>query len=232
MTYQSKILVVDDTAEIRLLVKKYLKDIAVEVHQASNGLEAIKMIESGAGYELVLLDVMMDVMDGHQAMEKIQEMDSYYKPKVCFLSAKRERRDVAQGVQLGAYDYLPKPLDKELLISKVSEILGSSHDQDFVMAEVGFACNLNSENGEEAIITEISESHLKMLAPFGLEVNSLLAVYSKDFKSLITVNYVFVRILQSRKQGDKYGVTACFVGLNEVEKQKIRVFTMRRRSVP
>ncbi|NMM61814.1 response regulator transcription factor [Clostridium sp. P21] len=109
------ILVVDDDKSIRNLIKVYLENEGYNIFEASNGAEALVMINEN-DFDLVILDVMMPILDGISACIKIRE--SYTMP-IIFLSAKDEEIDKIQGLTVGADDYVSKPFGSMELIARV-----------------------------------------------------------------------------------------------------------------
>lgn len=109
------ILVVDDDKNIRNLIKVYLENEGYNILEASNGAEALVMINEN-DFDLVILDVMMPILDGISACIKIRE--SYTMP-IIFLSAKDEEIDKIQGLTVGADDYVSKPFGSMELIARV-----------------------------------------------------------------------------------------------------------------
>ncbi|MFC1841254.1 response regulator, partial [Thermodesulfobacteriota bacterium] len=114
----SKILVVDDEAPNRELLKDFLEAKDYTVITAENGKEAVEKI--GEKPALVLLDIQMPVMDGFQALKKIKEVDTSIGVVMVTGLA---REDVAMAcIEAGAHDYITKPIDMNHLIN-VIEIL-------------------------------------------------------------------------------------------------------------
>lgn len=110
-----KILVIDDDITIKNLIEVYLKNEGYEVDSASNGEEALKLIEE-YNYDLVILDIMMPKLDGVSTCIKIRE--KFVMP-IIFLSAKGEELDKIQGLAVGADDYISKPFGSMELLARV-----------------------------------------------------------------------------------------------------------------
>ena len=104
---QNTILVVDDEKDIRNLLEIYLLNEGYKVLKASDGKEAIELIEN-EDIHLVVLDVMMPKMDGMEACKKIREKLNI---PILMLSAKSEDMDKIQGIMTGADDYISKPFN-------------------------------------------------------------------------------------------------------------------------
>lgn len=113
------ILVVDDEPINQQVFKNHLSHQNFRIVQAMNGEEAIRTIEAGAPFDLVLLDVMMPRMSGYEVCEKIREKYLPSELPVIMVTAKDQLQDVVQGLSLGANDYLPKPFHKEELLARI-----------------------------------------------------------------------------------------------------------------
>ncbi len=112
---KERILVVDDEITIRNLIETYLKSEGYIVDKASNGEEALRIIEAYE-YDLIILDVMMPKLDGVSTCIKIREK---YAMPIIFLSAKGEEIDKIQGLAIGADDYISKPFGSMELLARV-----------------------------------------------------------------------------------------------------------------
>ena len=115
----NKILVVDDEKEIRNLIEIYLKNEGYEVKKASNGEEAIKILEK-EDIQLMILDIMMPKMDGIEVCKKVREHLSI---PILMLSAKSEDMDKIEGIMTGADDYMTKPFNPLELSVRVKALL-------------------------------------------------------------------------------------------------------------
>ena len=114
-----KILVVDDEPRFIRLVEANLVTEGYEVIRGSNGQEAIDAVV-GDKPDLVLLDVMMPVVDGFTALERIREFSNV---PVIMLTAKGEEIHRVQGLNLGADDYITKPFSANELLARVRAVL-------------------------------------------------------------------------------------------------------------
>lgn len=112
---ETNILVVDDDKSIRNLIKVYLENEGFHILEASNGSEALMMLNE-TKFDLVILDVMMPILDGISTCIKIRE--SYVMP-IIFLSAKDEEIHKIEGLTVGADDYITKPFGSMEVIARV-----------------------------------------------------------------------------------------------------------------
>ncbi len=113
------ILVVDDEKEIRDLIGIYLDNDGYKVIKASNGLEALNILEK-EDVDLILLDIMMPNMDGMEACLKIRQDKNM---PIIMLSAKSEDMDKIMGLTTGADDYVTKPFNPLELLARVKSQL-------------------------------------------------------------------------------------------------------------
>ncbi len=119
-----KILIADDEARMRKLVGDFLRKKDYDVIEAENGQKAVDIFFDNEDISLVILDVMMPVMDGYEALKEIRQ---YSKTPVIMLTAKSEERDELQGFDLGADEYISKPFSPNILVARVDAILRRSN---------------------------------------------------------------------------------------------------------
>ena len=123
---ESKILVVDDEAHIRMLIEQTLEELedqGVEILTADNGMDALELIKSEKP-KLVFLDVMMPKMNGFDVCRTVKRelgMDDVY---IVMLTAKGQEFDRQRGNEVGANIYMTKPFDPDELLAKANEVLG------------------------------------------------------------------------------------------------------------
>ena len=114
-----RILVVDDEPVNQQVLKNHLASGLYELVQAMNGEEAIRCLESGEAFDLVLLDVMMPRMSGYEVCRQIREKHLPSELPVIMVTAKNQVEDLVQGLSLGANDYLAKPFSKEEFLARI-----------------------------------------------------------------------------------------------------------------
>ncbi len=115
-----KILVVDDEARMRKLVKDFLSKSGYEVLEAEDGSRAVDIFLEQKDIALMILDVMMPIMDG---WETCREIRSYSKVPIIMLTAKSDEKDELLGFQLGVDEYISKPFSPKILVARVEAIL-------------------------------------------------------------------------------------------------------------
>lgn len=118
-----KILVVDDEARMRKLVKDFLTVKGFQVVEAGDGEEAVDIFFAQKDIALILLDVMMPKMDGWEVVKTIRK---YSQVPILMLTARVEEQDELQGFKLGVDEYISKPFSPKILVARVEAILRRS----------------------------------------------------------------------------------------------------------
>ena len=118
-----KILLVDDDLRNSFALSKVLKNAGLTVVMAENGQVALEILEKEDDIDMVLMDIMMPVMDGYEAMGRIRRQTRFKDLPIVALTAKAMVEDRAKCVQAGANDYLAKPVDTAKLMSLMRVLL-------------------------------------------------------------------------------------------------------------
>lgn len=113
------ILVVDDEPINHQVLKNHLPSSSYHLTAALNGKEALEIIDSGAAFDLILLDVMMPRMSGFEVCQKIRERYLPSELPVIMVTAKDQAADLVQGLETGANDYITKPFSKDEFLARV-----------------------------------------------------------------------------------------------------------------
>jgi CheY-like chemotaxis protein len=139
----SKILIVDDEAPIRALMRATLTMAGHQVTEAGGGEEALEKIKK-QNLDLVVLDIMMPVTDGYEVLERIKAMPSKAHIPVIVVTAKSyESEGIMREMTAGAIDHISKPFDPEDLEIAVSRALTADEDQlDLKRAMMSRGANL------------------------------------------------------------------------------------------
>ncbi|NLT51290.1 MAG: response regulator transcription factor [Ignavibacteria bacterium] len=118
---QKKILLVDDEQDIIEFLQFNLEQNGYKVISANDGEEALKRLNEKP--DLVILDVMMPRMNGYQVFSKIRSVKEYEKLPIIFLTAKTGELDEIHGLELGAEDYILKPISQRKIIARVNSVI-------------------------------------------------------------------------------------------------------------
>ena len=129
-----KVLVVDDEARMRKIVKDFLVAKDYKVVEASNGEEAIDIVYEDKDIDLVLLDVMMPKMDGWETCREIRKVSQV---PIILLTAKSDETDELLGYNLGIDEYITKPFSPKILVARIDAILRRTNklnEEDIITA--------------------------------------------------------------------------------------------------
>lgn len=114
---KAKILVVDDSETDRLIIKKILNDY--ELKEACDGLEAITILQNNSDFDLIILDLNMPKMNGFQVLESLKSNPCWTKSSIIILTNYDESENEIKGLELGAVDYIRKPLNLQSLRKRI-----------------------------------------------------------------------------------------------------------------
>jgi two-component system cell cycle response regulator len=117
-----KILTVDDSKTIRLIVGKAFKPFDVDVFEASNGVEGLA-VASREKPDIIILDITMPIMDGSECLAKLKSNPDLKSIPVIMLTAESGRENVLKIAKMGVRDYLVKPFKEDLLIERVGRVI-------------------------------------------------------------------------------------------------------------
>ncbi len=112
-----KILIVEDDMRSAFALSRLLSERQMTVLKAENGQRALEVLDENPDVDLVLMDVMMPVMDGHEATRRIRAQKRFAQLPVIALTAKAMKGDMEKCLDAGANDYLAKPVDGQRLLS-------------------------------------------------------------------------------------------------------------------
>lgn len=135
-----RILLVDDEPDILEIVGYNLKNEGYKIYTAKNGIEAVEKAKKHIPH-LIILDIMMPEMDGIEACEKIRATKGLENALITFFTARNEDYSQMAGFDVGADDYITKPIKPKVLISKIKALLRRVDD-------------VNTEESEQITIGE------------------------------------------------------------------------------
>lgn len=122
-----KILLVDDEARMRKLVKDFLVKKGYVILEAGDGEEALEVFYKNNDISLILLDVMVPKLDGFSVLREIRNVS---KVPVIILTAKGEEEDELKGFELGVDEYISKPFSPKILSARVDALLRRANKLD------------------------------------------------------------------------------------------------------
>ena len=117
-----KVLTIDDSKTVRLIITKHLSVFGLEILEAENGEAGVAKAKEGKP-DLILLDYNMPVMDGHQALLALKDDPSTSPIPVIMLTTETVQDTVLKLIKLGLKDFIAKPFTREILLKKVNSVL-------------------------------------------------------------------------------------------------------------
>lgn len=119
-----RVLIVDDSRTIRLILRRILTEIGLSVVEAGNGSEALVVVDTEpAGLDLVMADWNMPEMNGFDLLTKLRERTELSSLKVVMVTTEAELGHMTMALEAGANEYIMKPFTKEIVKEKL-ELLG------------------------------------------------------------------------------------------------------------
>ncbi len=115
------ILLVDDEESNIFALGSYLEAREMEVVVAKNGDDMMFLLNKGVRPDIILLDIMMPVMDGYEALHILKNNISFNKIPVIAVTAKAMKGDREKCIEAGAWDYIAKPVDLKVLLDKLNQ---------------------------------------------------------------------------------------------------------------
>ena len=207
-----KVLVVDDEARMRKLVKDFLTVKGFQVLEAGDGEEAVDIFFKQKDIALIILDVMMPKMDGITALKTLRARGNT--TPVLILSAKSEIDDKVLGLDSGANDYLTKPFDaKELLarIRAITRIQNTGTSSQITYGNITLDCatyELSSASSSFKLANrEFQMMELLIANPTHLIPTQRFLEKIWGYDSDVEINVVWVYISYLRKKLDALGAT-------------------------
>ena len=161
---RATILVVDDTPENLNLMYELLRDY-YRVKIAGTGEKALAIAAVDPPPDLILLDVMMPGMDGHEVCRRLKRDPRVRNIPVVFLTAKAEVEDERAGLALGAVDYITKPISPPIVLARVQTHLKLKSATDFLRDKAAFLeQEVNTRTREVALIQDVTIISMASLA--------------------------------------------------------------------
>lgn len=221
-TAKQKILVVDDEPDIVELIAYNLKREGYQVHTASNGQEAVTTAKKVMP-DLIILDVMMPKMDGIEACRIMRAMPEFKSTFMVFLTARSEEYSEIAGFNVGADDYIAKPIKPRALLSRINAILRRNaptddlpHEKleisDLVIDREAF---LVFKNGEKIVLAKKEFELLYLLAskPGKVYTREVILKNIWEDSVVVTNRTIDVHIRKLREKiGENYVSTVKGVG--------------------
>lgn len=219
---KQKILIVDDEPDIRELIEYNLKKEGYQVFTASNGQEGVSEAKRSHP-DLIILDIMMPKMDGIEACRILRTMNEFKNTFMVFLTARSEEYSEIAGFNVGADDYIAKPIKPRALVSRINAILRrNSQPEEEVENKLEIAdltidreTYLVYRNGEKIVLAKKEFELLYLLAskPGKVYTREVILKSIWEDSVVVTNRTIDVHIRKVReKLGENYISTVKGVG--------------------
>lgn len=226
-----KILIVDDLKSILITLEAILQKEGYYVAACTNSIDAIDRF-SLEHFDLMITDAIMPVgSNGYTLIATIRNGNRNKEIPIIMLTGKREKADIERALSVGANDYIVKPIDPDILVSKVKSILQLNESK-----QSNFAAALVSAQATVTLKTEIvsiSESEIKFVTNYQLTPGQLYR-FTSDFFRNFDIDTVNTRITDCVKSTEttvnSFNVAAQFIGLTDNELSKIRMWVRKKLS--
>lgn len=200
------VLIVDDDKAVLNMLYKVIRSNGISAHTAESGEAALRLIAENH-YDLILLDVNMNGMDGFEVVETIRKKG--IKTPIIIVSGRKEDYDTLYGLDIGADDYITKPFNPVTLGAKVKALIRRSRDSlPGVSSEITagpFAYNTSTlrfyKNGQEIVLSSKENAIMKLF------IDNVNRIFSKDMlydlvwgNAIIDENAIMVYINRLRQK--------------------------------
>jgi two-component system, OmpR family, alkaline phosphatase synthesis response regulator PhoP len=221
-TVKQKILIVDDEPDILELIEYNLKKEGYQVYLAGNGQEGITIAKK-VHPDLIILDIMMPKMDGIEACRLMRAIPEFKNTFMVFLTARSEEYSEIAGFNVGADDYIAKPIKPRALVSRINAILRRNSSADEVSdnkVEIGDLvidreAYLVYQNGNKVVLAKKEFELLYLLASKPGKVYTRESILKNIWEDSVVVTNrtidVHIRKLRE-KLGETYVATVKGVG--------------------
>ncbi len=150
---KSTILVIDDTESYLYLMQSILSD-SYHVQLASSGLQGLEIANAFDSPDLILLDILMPTMDGYEVCRQLKANVHTHDIPVIFLTAKSAEDDEKFGLELGAVDYITKPISPAIVLARLRTQLALKAATDFLRDQNSFLAHEVTEHTREVSAIE------------------------------------------------------------------------------
>lgn len=195
---KGRILIVDDEAHNRLLAKDVLENEGHKVFEASDGFEALQILDQ-QDFDLLLLDVMMPGMDGFELCKRIRRQESLQRVPILLLTALSDRDSRLQGIESGAMDYLTKPIDIRELPARARNYIYSKKLSDKLQSYLAQIEELSKlrENLTEMMVHDLRTPLMGLLNSLELlHMRSASALSDKENQNLNRAQHLVLTLIE------------------------------------
>ncbi|MBI2606432.1 MAG: response regulator [Deltaproteobacteria bacterium] len=224
----SRIMIVDDDFDTLRYCEGLLAPQGNEILIHTDAHRALKVLEQHP-VDLLIVDIVMPAMSGFDFIHAVKKLEQFNAP-ILMLTGRSAPKDVLTALELGATDYLVKPIDKDLFVGKIASIIGARPRTPEVRFAQG-ATDVSAEIAIPARITAVSEMGLTMRTRHYLDRNVHTKVDSPLFEEIGIAKPQLRAVHSKPVENDahyRYEVFVSFIGLDQLSMQRIRRWIINR----
>jgi signal transduction histidine kinase len=207
------ILVIEDEPTIREIITEFLEDVDFKVISAENGARGLELAMTHSP-DLILCDIMMPELDGYGVLTQLRSQPQMATVPFVFLSAKADKPDMRQGMELGADDYVTKPFTRAELLNAVTSRLEKQatvskhyrHKLDDLRSSISYALPhelLTPLNGVAGLSDYLKDAHKTIKPDEILEVADLIHRSAKRLTRVVQNTLLYARLHLLTQEADK-----------------------------
>lgn len=227
----AKILIVDDQKSVLLTLEALLIKDNHLVTSCTNSLDALDRL-TNEHFDLMITDAIMPGgATGYALIRTVRSNPNLEKMPVILLTGKREKADVEKGIESGANDYVVKPIDPELLLAKIKNLLAKNEKETAHFAEA--PANVKAEWETKTEIVTVSELGMMIKSNVPMPLGSVVRLNSLLFDEIgMSKPALRVTACEESKMANEtfYKIQVHFVGLTEKELTPLRLWIRAKKS--
>jgi two-component system sensor histidine kinase ChiS len=221
-----KILIVDDEYVNLKVLKNYLSNGNLEVLEAANGTDALRLVEENEDLDLVILDMMMPDILGYEVCEIIREKQSIFQLPVLIMTADSKVENLVISFECGANDYLKKPFNRHELLSRINTLINLKHSVKQALSlvhELGIA-----KNQVEALSVKSAETsrQVEELMAYDKVKTDFLANMSHELRTPLNVICSTIQLLKSLDGSKSLGDEKIKYYINIMNQNSLRLLRL------
>ncbi len=229
-----KILIVDDLKSVLVTLESILSSAGYFIISCTNSMDALDRLNA-EHFDLMISDVVMPGgANGYSLISTVRQGDRNKNIPIIMLTGKREKADIEKAILSGANDYIVKPIDPEIVISKVKAHLSKEQQKESGFVEAPILATTEIQLRTE--IVSISEIQCHFITNYQLNIGQLYRIKPNFFAEIevesVNTRITFIEEYPSSNSNNKlFKTTAHFVGLTDKELSKIRLFVRKKLSM-
>lgn len=222
MTNERKILIVEDSRNDAMVESYLVEQAGFVAVTAVDGYTALKRLADQT-FEVILIDLTMPEMSGLDLLKHIRSVPRLMFTPVMVVSGRNEIGDVTAAIQLGANDYLVKPVDPEVFQNKLDHLLGAKQKDwyEYTVDDNPSETQVSVDAG--FFLVSLNEVQFTLSSPFPVPLEQKF-VMSNSLLKKIGMDKVVGKVIRCEERGTRFFVSFTYMGITEEARTRIRIF--------